>query len=257
MTYDNPWYDALGDRWWDPRGPVAALHEFNPVRARYFGETIRRELPDVERPLVLDVGCGGGLLAEAMAIEGFQTVGLDASLPSLDAARTHVATLDASLDGPPRYVGGDAQRLPFRDGSVDAVLCADIIEHLDEPDRLLRETARVLRPHGLLLFDTPNRTWFSRIGLIWLAENLGWAPKGTHEFSMFITPPELTARCAAAGLLVRELRGLSLARHPLAAAWGYLRRRELGGFELSDDTRLSYAGYATMPGDVAVARHAG
>ena len=88
-SVDNRWYDDLGDGWWDPRGPVAALHELNPVRVDYFDEVLRRELPEGERPLVLDLGCGGGLVAEALAARGCAVLGLDASLPSLRTARRH------------------------------------------------------------------------------------------------------------------------------------------------------------------------
>ena len=243
LPIDNRWYDGLGAAWWDPHGLVAALHELNPVRVAYFVETLRRERPAARR--VLDGGCGGGLVAEALAREGFDVVGLDASLPSLPslrAAREH-ATREATAVA---YLGGDARRLPFADGAFDAVVLAELIEHVDDPDRLLRDVARVLAPGGLLLFDTPNRTWLSRLGLIWVAETLGWAPRHTHDFRRLLTPAELDARCAAAGLTVRERRGLSLRRSPPVALWGYLRRRELGGFRLSDDLRLSYIGYATL-----------
>ncbi len=171
MPIDNRWYDGLGAAWWDTRGPVAALHELNPVRVAYFVEVLRRERPAARR--VLDGGCGGGLVAEALAREGFNVVGLDASLPSLRAAREHASRNGVSV----AYLGGDVQRLPFGDEAFDAVVLAELIEHVDDPDRLLRDVARVLAPGGLLLFDTPNRTWRSRLGLIWVAETLGWAPR--------------------------------------------------------------------------------
>lgn len=241
MPINNDWYDELGDAWWEPRGPVAALLEFNPVRAGYFLEVLRRELPGVGRPRVLDVGCGGGLVAEALAERGCAVVGLDASLPSLRAARRHAGVRGTV----PSYLGGVTERLPFAAESFDAAVCADSLEHVADLDATLREVARVLRPGGLLLFDTPTRSWRTRVALIWGAELLRFAPRRAHVYGRLLTPGELTACCADAGLIVGELRGAEVVRSPLAAAWGYLRRRQLGGFALSDDTRFVFLGYAT------------
>jgi len=242
VPIDNRWYDRLDDEWWDERGLVAALHELNPLRIRYFVERLRRERPAASR--VLDLGCGGGLVAEALESAGLEVVGLDASLPSLRAARDH-AGLGQPAPPAPAYCGGDGTRLPFAAGAFDAIVCSEVIEHFDDPDALLAEAARVLAPGGLLLFSTPNRTWFARLGLVWGAELLGWAPRHTHDYSRFLTPSELTARAALAGLDVRETLGVALNRPASLAAWGYLRHRRLGGFRLSHDRRLQYIGFAT------------
>jgi 2-polyprenyl-6-hydroxyphenyl methylase/3-demethylubiquinone-9 3-methyltransferase len=195
---NNRWYDTLGlDGWWDPRGPVAALHEVNPVRVAYFLDAINRHAPTDRAPRILEVGCGGGLVAEALAAEGCTVVGLDPSRPSLVAASRHAA--EHRLDDPPRYLRGVGERLPFADASFDALLAADAIEHVAEPSTVLRELRRVVRPQGVLCFDTPNRTWFARIGLIWGAELLGWAPRGTHVYDRLFTPRELAASCLEVG----------------------------------------------------------
>jgi 2-polyprenyl-6-hydroxyphenyl methylase/3-demethylubiquinone-9 3-methyltransferase len=212
MPTDNRWYDRLDDEWWDQRGLVAALHELNPLRVRYFVERLRREQPSATR--VLDLGCGGWLVAEALASAGLEVVGLDASLRD---ARDH-ARQRPHATPTPAYCGGNGRRLPFAGGMFDAVICSEVIEHVDDPDALLAEAARVLVPDGLLFFSTPNRTSFSRLGLVWGAELLGWAPRHMHEYSRFLTPSEFAARAALAGLDVRETFGVALNRPaPLAA----------------------------------------
>jgi 2-polyprenyl-6-hydroxyphenyl methylase/3-demethylubiquinone-9 3-methyltransferase len=239
---DNRWYDDLGvEGWWDPGGPVAALHEVNPTRVAYFLDAIRRHAPTDRSPRVLDVGCGGGLVAEALAVEGCTVIGIDPSHGSLVAGRQHAGPGDRAA----RYVRGVGERLPFADASFDAVVAADSLEHVDSPPRVLRELRRVARPHAVLCFDTPNRTWLTRVGLIWGAELLGWVPRGTHVFEQLFAPRELAAACLEAGWLVEEIRGLSLSQPLWSAALGYLRRRRLGGFDVGDDDRLSFIGWAT------------
>lgn len=245
MPIDNDWYDELGDGWWDPRGPVAALHDFNEARTAYAIGVIRGALPDVARPRVLDVGSGGGLFSSSLAAAGLDVVGLDASVPSLEAARRHTAL--ASDRDTPSYVAGNVMLLPFPDSSFDAAVCSEVLEHIAAPEVLISEVARVLRPGGVFCFDTPNRTWFARIGLISIAENIGWAPRGTHDYGHFLKPAELRTFAAAAGLHIRDLRGFALRRNPLGAMYGYLRRREIGGFRLTTDLRFVITGYAEKP----------
>ena len=245
MEIDNRWYDDLGDAWWDPRGPVAALHDFNEVRTAYAVGVIHGAVSAVDRPRVLDVGAGGGLFSASLAAAGFEVIGVDASRPSLLAARRH--TVRADDPEAPSYVAGNAMMLPFADRSVHAVVCSEVLEHVPSPATLIEEVARVLRPGGVFCFDTPNRTWYARIGLISVAENIGWAPRGTHDFKHFLTPPEVHGHLSSAGLSLRDLRGFSLRRNPLSAFVGYLRRRDIGGFRLSTDMRFVITGYAEKP----------
>ncbi len=245
MPIDNEWYDDLGDAWWDPRGPVAALHDFNETRTSYAIGVIRGAMREVARPRVLDVGAGGGLFSASLAAAGCDVVGLDASLPSLEVARRH--TIPAASGCAPSYVAGNAMMLPLADASFDAVVCSEVLEHVAAPGTLIEEAARVLRPGGVFCFDTPNRTWIARIALISVAENLGWAPRGTHDYAHFLKPGELRDFASAAGLQLRDLRGYALERNPIGALYGYLRRKEIGGFRLTNDLRFVITGYAEKP----------
>lgn len=245
MRIDNDWYDELGDAWWDPRGPVAALHDFNEARSAYAIGVIRGAIPEVERPRVLDVGAGGGLFSASLAHAGFEVVGLDASLPSLRAARKH--TVRPEDNDAPCYVAGNAMLLPFEDASFDVAVCSEVLEHVASPEILIAEVARVLRPGGVFCFDTPNRTLYARVGLISIAETIGWAPRGTHDYRHFLKPIEIRGYSRAAGLLLRDLRGFSLQRSALGAMYGYLRRRDIGGFRLTSDLRFVFTGYAVKP----------
>ena len=250
---DNEWYDALGDAWWDPEGPVRAFHEVDPVRSRFFREQLERlagasQLSDLR---VLDLGCGAGLMAEGYARAGAWTVGLDLSATLLAAGRRHwqqrsdAVGSGAGAGAGPSYVRGRAEGVPFGAGSFDAVCTADALEHVDDLAAVLDECARVLRPGGLLVFDTINRTWRSRVGMIWAAQRLlRFAPPRTHAYTRFIRPAELREALEGRGFVWGEHLGLALVRNPLLAAWSYGRGGPLGGFELSDDDRVSYVGYA-------------
>ena len=143
---DNRWYDDLADSWWDRDGPVAALHEVNPVRGGYFLDVLGLETGGGARPRILDLGCGGGLMAEIYAGAGAGTVGIDPSRQSLQAARRHHGQL-----ANPLYLAGRGEELPFADATFDAVCAADSLEHVAQLERVLDECVRVLRPGGRLL----------------------------------------------------------------------------------------------------------
>lgn len=234
---NNDWYHELGDAWWDPEGVIAPLHEINPTRLGYFCGV----LGDLRGKRVLEIGSGGGLMAEAYARAGARVSGIDRSLPSLRVAGDHAGNAGLSID----YAASVAERLPFPDAAFDAVVTADVLEHVDDVPRVIGEAARVLRPGGCFVYDTINRTWKSRLLLVWLPERVfRMAPLHTHQYGRFIKPAELHALMARHGLTNCETRGLPLKRHPIAAALSYARTRRLGGFALSDDTSTSYVGYA-------------
>ena len=170
---------------------------------------------------VLDVGCGGGLLAEFAAL-GARVTGVDPSVDSLAAARTHARQSGFAI----HYQPGVGEQLPLPDASFDAVYCCDVLEHVDDLGRTVREIARVLRPGGVFLYDTINRTRRSRLLVIKLSQDWAatrWAEPNTHDWRCFIRPAELERKPAAAGLDVRDRVGLALAN--LLAAVRAMRAR--------------------------------
>jgi 2-polyprenyl-6-hydroxyphenyl methylase/3-demethylubiquinone-9 3-methyltransferase len=152
---------------------------------------------------VLDLGCGGGLLAEPLAAQGHRVLGVDASHQSLRCANARTA--------PPRgtchYVRADLLRTPTRDGVADLVLLADVLEHLPNPHATLAEVGRLLRPGGLCYINTVNRTFRARLFAVTLGEGLGFVPRGTHDPALFVKPSELHSAARNAGLTVEAIQG--------------------------------------------------
>lgn len=195
---DNTIYDTYGDRWytaWDD--PVALLRSETRAKLPW----ILARLPAGAE--VLDVGCGGGFVSNALSAAGFAVTGLDCSADSLRVAERWDATRRA------RYVHGDAYALPFPDASFGAVTAMDMLEHVEEPGRVIAECARVLRPGGFFFFSTLNRgflSWLVGIQLVtWLVKN---ARPNMHVHRLFLKPGEVGEHCLNCGLGVRELTGV-------------------------------------------------
>jgi 2-polyprenyl-6-hydroxyphenyl methylase/3-demethylubiquinone-9 3-methyltransferase len=236
MAIDNQWYDELGDEWWDPHGPVGLLHDLNTARFGYF----KGVLGEVKELTVLDVGCGGGLLSECFAREGARVFGLDLSRESLFAARRHAGASGLAID----YVNADAESFPLIDNVFDAVVSSDFLEHVTDLDRVVGECARVLKPAGLFLYETINRTVTSRVVGIWLFERvLRLIPTHTHDPNMFIKPDELHETMARHKLSNRETRGIGPEANRLGALAGFIKRGSPGPFHIMDDLSISYVGY--------------
>lgn len=195
-------FGALASRWWDPNGPQRPLHELNPVRLDY----VRRHRA-LRGACVLDVGCGAGLLSEAMAGEGARVTGIDLSPELIDVAQLHL--LESGRQAEYRVVSAE-DLAAERPGSFDAVTCMEMLEHVPDPASVLRACFTLLAPGGMLLLSTLNRTpaafALAIVGAEYVARLL---PKGTHDYRSFIKPSELAAALRAAGFELRDVSGLS------------------------------------------------
>lgn len=194
-------YDAEADRWWsDETRWVRTLKNMVPGRLGYFDQFV-----DWKSAEVLDLGCAGGFMAEAMSRKGAQVTGIDPAAQAISAAQAHAVSSDLDI----RYDVGVGEALPYVDSAFDIVVCVDVLEHVQDLSQVLSEVARVLKPGGIFLFDTINRNRLARLAVITIAEDvLGLLPKGTHDPDMFIKPAELKAELGASGFEVGPLTGL-------------------------------------------------
>lgn len=207
-------YEREAHAWWDPHSHAfRSLHAVNALRRELFAEWFG---PRMDGRTVVDLGCGGGLLAAWFADAGARVAGIDLSPGSARAASDHVAGL---------YARGDAERAPFGDACADVVVLADVLEHVPRPAAVLAEAARVLRPGGACFVSTLNRTRRARVLGVWLAEGLGLVPRGTHDARMFVTPDELARWAGACGLTVETLQGESLDVARTLRRWTVVLRR--------------------------------
>ena len=219
-------FGALASDWWDPKGRSAMLHKLNPVRLKYVRDQIDRHWQadecsrtPLERKRALDVGCGAGLLTEALARLGASVTGIDASPEVIAVAQGHAEAMALEID----YRAGDVQAL---EGQFDLITAMEVIEHVAEPAAFVQALAQRLALGGLLIMSTPNATAWSRLLMITIGERIGHIPRGTHRFDKFIAPERLKMLLSQAGLQCLDVEGI---------AWSLTR-----GLHLSDDTRLNY-----------------
>jgi 2-polyprenyl-6-hydroxyphenyl methylase / 3-demethylubiquinone-9 3-methyltransferase len=195
-------FSKLAHRWWDPAGEFRPLHEINPLRLDWIAQHAA-----LDGASVLDVGCGGGILAEAMAQRGAKVTGIDLSEKGLKVAQLHL--LESRLQIEYLAVGAD-ELSASRPGSFDVVTCMELLEHVPEPGAMVAACARLVRPGGQVFFSTINRNPKSYLFAVIGAEYvLGLLPKGTHDYLRFIRPSELSRWSREAGLSVDELIGMS------------------------------------------------
>lgn len=231
-------FSALAAKWWDERGPMAPLHKFNPVRLAWIkGEISARfgrepKDPDALSGLrILDVGCAAGLLTEPLARMGGAVVGIDPSPQLIEAARLHAADMDLAID----YRAATAEALAADDETFDVVLIMEVVEHVTDVAAFVATVGSLVRPGGLIVASTINRTMKAFLLAIIGAEYvLRWLPRGTHTYDKLVTPDELAAAFRAAGLAP-------------AADTGVMYVPFLDEFRLTRDRDVNYMMTATRP----------
>ena len=219
-------FGGMAADWWDPKGASAMLHKLNPIRLAYIRDMIDMHWQSDEhgfRPLegktALDVGCGAGLLAEPLARLGAKVTAVDAAPELIEAAKAHAAGQGLEIDY--RAVG-----VELLEAHYDLVTSMEVIEHVADPQAFIDDLAARLAPGGLLILSTPNRTAWSKLLTITLAEGLGQIPKGTHDFDKFIDPDTMRGLLAQAGLECIDFEGIAMS--------------PTRGLHLSEDLKLNY-----------------
>jgi 2-polyprenyl-6-hydroxyphenyl methylase/3-demethylubiquinone-9 3-methyltransferase len=195
-------FESIASRWWDPTSEFRPLHEINPLRLDYVDQRAR-----LRGKTVLDVGCGGGILAESMAARGAKVTGIDLGGANIEVARLHLLESGAEVDYRQVSVEQLAADSPE---SFDAVTCMEMLEHVPDPASVIAACGRLVRPGGLVLLSTINRNPKAYLYAVVGAEYvLGMLPKGTHDYARFIRPSELGAWLRAAGLELEDMTGLT------------------------------------------------
>jgi len=194
-------FSALASRWWDPDSEFRPLHRINPLRLEWIDQ-----LAQLHGKQVLDVGCGGGILAEAMALKGARVTGIDLAEKPLAVATLHARQVGARVE----YLASSAEDLAqSRPAAFDVVTCMEMLEHVPQPQEVIAACARLVRPGGWVFFSTINRNPLSYLMAIVGAEYvLRMLPRKTHTWRRFIKPSELTQAAAAQGLVLQDSRGL-------------------------------------------------
>jgi 2-polyprenyl-6-hydroxyphenyl methylase/3-demethylubiquinone-9 3-methyltransferase len=224
-------FARLGAQWWNPRGPMAALHKFNPVRLGYIRDQATAHFSRDPKKLdclsdlrILDIGCGGGILSEPLARLGAQVVGADPSEENIAVAAAHAKDSGVSVD----YRATTAEDLATQGEQFDLVLAMEVVEHVTNVEEFVATCASMVKPGGLMIAATLNRTMKSfALAIVGAEYILRWVPRGTHQWDKFVTPEELERALVAGGLRITAERGVIY--NLLADRW-----------QLSDDMDVNY-----------------
>ncbi len=214
-------FEAMAADWWNPNGRLRPLHELNPTRLEWIKREIcrafgrdQKDTLALEGLRILDIGCGGGLLTEPLARLGADMVGADAGAANIEAARAHADAQGLAVD----WRATTAEALAAAGETFDVVVAMEIVEHVADLPMFLREVAKMVRPGGLLLLATLNRTMKSfALAIVGAEYLLRWLPPGTHTWSKFVTPKELARAVEATGLNVEDACGMVF--DPLRGTW--------------------------------------
>jgi 2-polyprenyl-6-hydroxyphenyl methylase / 3-demethylubiquinone-9 3-methyltransferase len=216
-------FQELGEDWWDFSGPMRALHAINPLRVSYIRGAIARH-GTFEGARILDIGCGGGILCEPLARMGADMTGIDPASGNIEIARRHADPQGLAID----YRAATAEELLAEGASFDAVLAMEVIEHVPDQAAFVATAAALVRPGGLLIMSTLNRTLKSfALAIVGAEYVLRWLPKGTHKWERFVTPEELARMMRQDGMRVIDRAGVVY--NPLAGKW-----------RLAGDTDVNY-----------------
>lgn len=234
-------FAAISDTWWDSEGPFKPLHNMNPTRLAFIRSTLCRHFskdPNCARPFeglkIVDVGCGGGILSEPLARMGATVTGVDAVEKNINVARLH-ADLDPETSTI-EYCCTTAEKLVEEQRKFDAVIALEVIEHVAAPAEFCKSLAALAYPGGATVISTINRSMRAYATAIVAAEYLlNWLPKGTHQWSSFLTPEELVLILQRASINVKEMAGFVYS--PLTGRWS-----------LSDDISVNFIAYGTKDG---------
>ena len=231
-------FARIGEEWWNPEGPMAPLHRLTPLRIGWARDRIARRFQrDPEAPLplagldLLDIGCGAGLFAEPLARLGANVLGVDPAAEAIDVARRHAEETGARAS----YRAAHLEEIAAEPARFDVVSAMEVVEHVPDPARFVAAAASLLKPGGLLLASTLNRTLKSfALAIVGAEYVLRWLEPGTHHWEQFVSPQELTAAARAVGLRSIETAGMSY--DPLRRTW-----------RLSSDLGVNYLFSATRP----------
>jgi 2-polyprenyl-6-hydroxyphenyl methylase/3-demethylubiquinone-9 3-methyltransferase len=216
-------FEELGEDWWDLSGPMRALHAINPLRVSYIRDAIAKH-GAFEGARILDIGCGGGILCEPLARMGAEMTGIDPAAGNIDIARAHAAPQNLAIN----YRADTAEALVAEGASFDAVLAMEVIEHVPDQAAFVATACALVRPGGLLIMSTLDRTLKSfALAIVGAEYVLRWLPKGTHKWERFVTPDELARMMRGSGMGVIDRAGIVY--NPLAGKW-----------RLSSDTDVNY-----------------
>lgn len=237
---DLEFYDLSADSWWEEDAKIYALYYLNQPRFEFCD----RFVSNWQDLKVLDVGCGGGFTCEFIAKKGAIVSGIDQSAKCIRQADIHAVSSGLEID----YQQGFAESLPYRDRALDVVICVDVLEHIADLSKTVKEIHRVLKPNGLFFFDTINRNLKSKLVMIWLLENiLQEIPRGVHDWEKFIKPEELTDLLHKTGFNSVDIKGFDLFGGRLHEnILSYIRYKKTGNFkgQINNNTSLMYIGKA-------------